>query len=308
MEWLVLVLLVPAIVVPIVLLFGFAGCGATVGFGARTPTIVSVIPLLTEPRSAAFRWDDTNGGPVSFQLERRRGSDPPLPPREIESQSPPGSPLVFLDGPLEDGTAYTYRIRALRLSDGDFSPWSDEATIETWARAFTADLVTAGITEVIPGGCVVQRLVPGTLDRPGNLIGLTVRGAPEGDVVLTTTTISRPAAVGNAFDSAAKPVIMTNTPGTVPAGSASRLALAEFNVGDEALLFAFDVDDPGNARRLSGPPQTAYLKRAPPGVRITEAAAQNRAAFEERPDELWFIEAIDVATMWPPVVVERPHD
>ena len=122
MEWVVLLLLVPAILIPVVLLFGFAGCGAFLDVGAAAPSIASATPL--DPQTVELKWTDPNGIPVSFEVERRKGSDAPGEPIALAS-----SPL--LDGSLEAGTEYTYRVRAIRLSDGDLSPWSSAATIQT---------------------------------------------------------------------------------------------------------------------------------------------------------------------------------
>ena len=272
MEWVVLLLLVPAILIPVVLLFGFAGCGAFLEVGAATPVIASATPL--DPQTVEVRWTDPNTVPVSFEVERRKGSDPPGEPIALTA-----SPL--LDGALEAGTEYTYRVRAIRLSDGDLSPWSSEATIQTWSRAFSGGLAQNGAHI--------------------NLIGITVAAA-NGDLVLSRVTISRPALSGNDFDSAAPPKDVITSPVTVTGGIVAALAPVEFVVPiAEALLIAFDIGNPGNGRFVGGVPHTMYIKEAPPGSQIAEAGAQNRAGFQTRPNELWLIDAIDVATKWPPV-------
>jgi hypothetical protein len=291
MEWVALVLLVPAILIPVVLLFGFAGCGAFLSTGAAIPAITSATPL--DPQTVDVRWTDTNTVPVSFEVERRKGSEAPGEPIAVAA-----SPL--LDGALEAATEYTYRVRAIRLSDGDVSPWSGEATIQTWSRAFSAGLEQNGSNASVTGDCIVQRLVPGTVGSHINLISITVRAATNGDLALSRVTISRPALAGNEFDSDAAPKDVIPSPFTVSAGLAAALPPVEFAVPiAEALLVAFDVGDPGNGRFASGVPHTMYIKEAPPGSQITEAGAQNRAGFQTRPNELWFIDAIDVATKWP---------
>ena len=70
MDWLVLLLLVPAIVVPIVLLFGFAGCSSHPQRVASAPTIVSAIPL--DAISVELQWTDSNGVPATYEVERTR--------------------------------------------------------------------------------------------------------------------------------------------------------------------------------------------------------------------------------------------
>jgi hypothetical protein len=303
MEWVILLLLVPAIVVPIVLLFGFAGCTAYVHVGgAQRPTITSAIPLY--PKTVELIWSDMNMVAVSFEVERQKGNESPLSP--FPAMSP------FVDDPstasalgipaIEEGTKYSYRVRSINVSEGGTSSWSDPATVETWARAFTAPLEQGGENAAVPGDCIVQRLSPGSLSRPGNLIGITVRGATNADLVLSRVTISSPALSGQPFDSDAAPRDVTTSPLTLTPGVAAPLASVEFEVDiDEALLIAFDVGNPGNARLARAVPHTMYIKQAPPGGQITEAGTQNRAGFVEQPNELWFVDAIDVATKWLPI-------
>jgi hypothetical protein len=89
---------------------------------------------------------------------------------------------------------------------------------------------------------------------------------------------------------------------SIDAGLSLPLQPTEFPVDvDEALLIAFDVDSPGNARSLGGVPHTAYVKVPPAGGKVTEAGTQNRAGFSQRNNELWFVDAIDIATKWPPI-------
>ena len=292
MEWLVLLLFVPAVVVPIVLLFGFAGCGAYLESGPEVPLIVSATPL--DENTVEITWTYQSMAAASFELRRRKGSDAPSDPIAIDA--PP-----FVDPGLEAATAYTYQLRARLLSNGDVSAWSSEAAIETWARAFTGNLEQTGTDRSVGGACVVQRLSGGTLSRRGNLVGLTLRAASDAQLVVSRVTISFPALLGDEFDSSAAPRDIVLTPVTVTAGWALRLPPIAFDVGvNETLLIAFDVS-PGNARVADGVPHTAYLKQGPVGTQITEAGAQNRAGFTTRPNELWFIDAVDVATKWPPL-------
>jgi hypothetical protein len=291
-----LIALVPAILVPLVLLFGFAGCGARLADPPTlAPTIVSAIPR--DEDAVELSWSHTNEIPVSFEIERRKGSDAAGEPIPIDA-----SP--WLDSALEGGTQYTYRVIAVSTDSGRPSDWSNEATVETWARAFTSGLEQAGVDASVAGACLVQRLQPGTLSRPGNLVGITVRGADSNDLRLSKVTISNPVldspAGGNAFDSAAKPKNVTASSLMVAAGGPAQLPPVEFSVAtDDELLIAFDIGDPGTSRYAAGAPHTAYIKEAPQGTQVTEAGTQNRAGFSERASELWFIDAIDVATKWP---------
>ena len=300
MEWLVLFLLVPVIVTFVVLLIGFAGCGFGIDHVPAAPTIVSVIPL--DAHTVELKWTDTNGPQATFEIERTKGAEGPAAPITPPPMSPPaGEPHRFVDSLLAGGTQYSYRVRTL-TADGDTSGWSDPAAIETWSRAFTSALEQSGTNQSVPGQCIVQRLSPGSLSRPGNLIEVTMRGASDADLAVSRVTISSPALAGDDFDSAASPIDLTSGPVLVTAGLTLPLAAAVFAIDvDEALLIAVDVDIPGNARVLSGVTHTAYVKVPPPGGTVTEAGTQNRAGFAEQSDTLWCIDAVDVATKWPPI-------
>jgi hypothetical protein len=298
MEWVVLLLLVPAIVAPIVLLFGYSGCSFTVGVPPEWPTVVSAIPL--DAHSVELKWNAVTGA-ASYEIERTKGGEPASAP--ITVTPAPEDPQRHVDSLLIGGTTYTYRVRAMLGGDGATTWWSNPAVVETWSRAFTSPIAQSGTNASVPGACVVQRLSPGTLSRGGNMIGVSLRGATDGDATLSRVTLSSPALSGDDFDSAASPLDLTNTPVYLDGGLSLPLQPAVFPVDvDEPLLIAVDVGDPGNGRFVPGVPHTAYVKEPPPGGTITEAGTQNRAGFVERANELWFVDAVDVATKWPPIL------
>ena len=300
MDWLVLLLLVPAIVVPIVLLFGFAGCSYDPQRVASAPTIVSAIPL--DAVTVELQWTDSNGVPATYEVERTKGMDPPSAPIAVVSTPPPNQPHRFVDSALTGGTKFSYRVRTIITSDGETTAWSDPAPVETWRRAFTSPLQQGGVNESVAGHCIVQRVSPGSLTHPGNLILLSIRGASDAELTLSRVTISNAAPSGDDFDSAAPPVDLTTSPVTVTAGLSLPLQPVAFNVDvDEPLLVAFDVDTAGDARVARGVAHTAYLKAPPLGGSIIEAGTQDRAAFAEQPNELWIVDAFEIATKWPPI-------
>src|SRR5262245_30769579 len=76
MEWLILCLLVPAIVVPVVLLWGFVGCyePATLEPSLLAPQTLEATPISTSEIS--LTWQDPNGGGVRFEIHRAKDGGP----------------------------------------------------------------------------------------------------------------------------------------------------------------------------------------------------------------------------------------
>jgi hypothetical protein len=302
MEWVFLLLVVPAVVAPIVVLFRFAGCKFDPQAALNAPVVEVAIPL--QPRGVVVRWRFISQEPATFEAERTRADDPPAPVFPAVALPAPGEPgkFLFTESDLDEGTRYTYRFRTVRSSDGEQSVFSDPVAIETWGPVFSGGLEQIGVDDVAVDSCIVQRLSPGSLARGGNLIAITVRAAGTGNVDFTHVTISRAALAGDDFDSEGIPTDITAQRVSVMAGSALPLPPVEFNVdADEPLLVAFDVDDPGLARVARGVSHTAYVKRPLPGDKITDARNEDRTGFTEQPSELWFIDRVDIATQWPPI-------
>ena len=175
------------------------------------------------------------GFPPRHQVERTTGMDPPSAPFAVVSTPPPNQPHRFVDSAPTGGTKFSYRVRTIITSDGETTALSDPAPVETWRRAFTSPLQQGGVNESVAGHCIVQRVSPGSLTHPGNLILLSIRGASDAELTLSRVTISNAAPSGDDFDSAAPPVDLTTSPVTVTAGLSLPLQPVAFNV---------DVDEP----------------------------------------------------------------
>jgi hypothetical protein len=294
MDWLILLLLVPAIVIPVVLLFGFSGCGFSVTIPpgeVAIPTIVSAKPL--DNQTVILEWTINSTDVVSFEVQRVKLGEPPPSPT---AQSSP-----FVDTGLIGGTTYFYRVRAVRLSDGQ-DAWSDFATVVTWAPAFQHSLDGQESFDA-SNSCIVQRIDPAELLRGGNLVSVTVRAGTTGDLQLTAATISNKAPSGDDFDSAAQPVsILYPGPNLVTAGTNTGLAPVEFALdGTSPILIAFDVGAPGHAVFTRNVPHTMYFGDPQGGGPVQQAAVMDRSGFTTQLNELWLVERIDVATKWPPI-------
>jgi hypothetical protein len=160
MDWLILVLGVPAILVPLVLLFGFAGCtpaahpctddsdcpvGTQCGAGGQCIAVgvePNPPPLLPPDNLAAIALDDHsvrltwhNTDPavtdISFQIERTPENGEPVvipPPGDL---SPTGATDAFeLRG--QEGVTFIYRVRALLGEET-----SDDASNESRGHGFS---------------------------------------------------------------------------------------------------------------------------------------------------------------------------
>ena len=139
-EWLILLLLVPAIVVPVVMLVGFAGCQvlfpvddppngedvATTGpseFG--DPIINSAFGKSVSIITLKWKYDDPAA--AKFEFERTKIPDDGQPPPTFPVPVP--TPFEFDDigddiGGLEAATTYQYRVRARDSNDDVISNWS----------------------------------------------------------------------------------------------------------------------------------------------------------------------------------------
>ncbi len=138
MDWLILILLVPAIIVPIVLLWGFVGCTE---FGSEdSPSLAAPTNLRAKAEGTnlvKLNWQYTPVGPVTFKVERvKEGESLP----KIQDNLP--GPLSFDDTvDLIEGTTYFYKVRA-KTSSGTESDLSNESSATTFPATPSNVVVT----------------------------------------------------------------------------------------------------------------------------------------------------------------------
>jgi Fibronectin type III domain len=262
MDWLILILGVPAILIPLVLLFGFAGCvtpaslctddsDCPVGTQCVDGLCVAPPPLsapenLTatalDDHSVALTWTSDDPAGTEFQIERMQEDGErfePIPaPEDLSATG-----ATDASG-LQEGVTYLYRVRA--LLDGEDSGPSDIASATTFTVAFTGTL-----TEDAPGFegfCVVQRLSRNLLTAGGTQVRIVLRGSTAGSLTLDRVTISQPdaAVTSDPFDAAAdltdvasNVIIPPNTAVTVPPNGPVNYTLDPTN----DLLVAFDISN-----------------------------------------------------------------
>lgn len=312
MEWVTLLLLVPAILLP-VLLRGFMGCGFSNVVGADPPAAPTNLQALGMSRtSIGLAWENGSSyAPgIEFEVERTRYGDPPEPTFPVYGP--------FEDPNLSEGTRYDYRVRAVdpsATSDGEkFSAWA-VASGYTLALAFDATGV-APADQTLPasrGSCFVLRIEPVRLMRGGSRVQIFLRGhsVPGFDLELNRMRISQPAVASPAnpnpdpYDSHADIEVVFDPIVTVLGGTGA-LALSTLSYtleADKPLLIAFDVNPTATNIQYRYPvPRTevtTYFKIPPSaGQIIAEAMLQDRTApYSRNPsptqDAIYLVERID---------------
>jgi hypothetical protein len=304
MEWLLLFLIVPAVVIPVVLLFGFAGCRQILGF--EDPVLVVADPQFPRIESIGLNhirvaWDYLipPPEPVTFELE-------------INSTDPPGQAIesgitdLFLQHTgLQEGQTFFYRVRAIRGSDQLVSNWVPDPPLSATTLSFETVFETttnppnpvAGIAAA--GNGIVQRIGGAAITRGGTFVKLTLVGLANQVTQLAAVTISHPVAAGapQPWDSADPPLPVTFGGG----GAAVALQNGVPVVSDiitfpvtqgEDLLIAFDVSATSQNVLRRGVTGTQAYRRN----NTAEAATQDRSAGYGTENNLAYcIERIEVA-------------
>jgi hypothetical protein len=186
-EWLILLLLVPAIVVPVVMLVGFAGCPRDLEdftTAPRFPDPVIDSAVGTSACCITLNWISDNSGVENFEIER---DGVPLPDKQDSTP--------FKDCGLLANTSYTYRVRAWTV-DGPHN-WSAEVvgttlpfvpTFQGWPDKPYTPLDSDGWE----GFTLVQRIEPLRLSSSGTQVRITLRASSVSDASIDRIYISRP--------------------------------------------------------------------------------------------------------------------
>jgi hypothetical protein len=173
MDWGILILGVPAILIPLVLLFGFAGCAQVAGtcagdrdcpigtqcidgscvvvgepgepFFALSPP-ENLVAISLNDHSVFLAWSDNDPAATRFQIERALDGDEPQPITLSGTISPTGTTDDSLG--LQEGVTYVYQVRAQGdgLPDSDPSDISSATVLPATPVSFTA--TPAGITHI----------------------------------------------------------------------------------------------------------------------------------------------------------------
>jgi hypothetical protein len=146
-EWLLLLLLVPAVVLPVVLLLGFAGCGFEGQAGPYLPLVISSATA-TSPNTVTLTWTGGYAAQIEFQRDKE--------PKPGQSSEWPHvfvvdmTPQTTEDSGLSADSVYEYQVREI-YADGQRGPWSPMVRVETPAvvavPSVTFDTVSGGHTD-----------------------------------------------------------------------------------------------------------------------------------------------------------------
>ena len=226
-------LLAPVMVVPVVLLWGYAGCSFNPGVANAPSTPVGLTVTNISAGSVSLSWSHPDGvDGVTFEVERLKNGD-------TTPVILPTTGTTFTDQGLLPLTLYRYRVRAVfGTLTSDFTG-QVEATTLAPVVCFSAPLATdqAGVD----GFCIVQRIEPVRLAAGGTLVFITVRGSTVANLVIDRVFISQVAAVGDPYDSAGDLTHVASTV-TVPANTPVTLPAVAYTLDrTKPLLIIFDI-------------------------------------------------------------------
>ena len=303
-EWLILLLLVPAVVVPVVLLVGFAGCDKLFGLQhVDTPPPVPVVPIIVSAMGKSgtvitLSWT-YSGSAADFEFERMK-----LPERTREMFTAAASPHDDDNNGqgLEPGTDYLYRVRAIG-SDGEASDWSSPepnilGTTLPFETTFAWTPEEQARSRDAPGFqafSIVQRIEAITLTRSGTRVRLTLRAASVGNASIASIYISKPdpAPGKDPYDSDSDLTLVSSAV-VVPANNSLPLPAIRYQLdAEQPLLIAIDFSAalPSAIKAVDnvlGTEASTYYK-AP----AAEAANPDRTGFTIT-DKILIVEKIEV--------------
>jgi hypothetical protein len=271
-EWLILIFVVPAVIIPVVLLLGFAGCDQV--FGLERIDVLPPIISSAEGLSASIirlTWSYTVGPPATeFEFERTRVLDL----QDRQTFKAPSSPFDDNNAGqgLNEHEAYIYRVRAIG-SDGEEGEWSGQVIGTTHLFETTFAWTTQEETLVVDdapwdGYCIVQRIEAARLSSGGTKVKLTLRASSVNEASIEQIFISKPDPLGNnLYDSADDLTAVISTRVVIPANNLVTLPAINYNLDQsQPLLIVF---------AFSAPPQISGVKR----IELDQVPADQASAF-----------------------------
>jgi hypothetical protein len=304
-EWSILLLLVPAVVVPVVFLVGFAGCDLLFGvLHVNTPPPVPVIVSVKGKSVAVITLTWTySGSAAEFEFERMKRAE-----QTRQTFKVAASPHEHDDDNEGHGLApetdYLYRVRAIG-SDGEPGEWSsDEPNIlgttlpfvETFA--WTDEELAGAIPNPLQGTCIIQRIDKARLSTGGGWVRLTLGGSQVGSASIDAISISRPdlTAGKDPYDSDTVPTPVT--PKVFVTANSLTLPAIKYDLDPEQdLLIAIEFSGiaPSTIKKVNGALGASAFYKAAAGPGPTgEAANRDRTGFLPAGAVMYLVERIEV--------------
>jgi hypothetical protein len=300
MELILLAVVLPLVIVPIVLLSGFAGCGSfgtdPAPTGPPAPSNLQATAIATD--QIRLTWEHGSAGGVEFRVGRQRADGTWDDAHGIPT---PATSKQLDDKFLEPGKTYNYRVSAVfTTSPSTLSAPSNEKAATTWRweiaydQPLTKPPAADGLT--FTGDCLVQRIDKTLLKVSGTRTRLTLRCATT--LTITTTFISR--AVGTTGSDRWQPAPDRKAVSgaiVVPPDTPFTLGEVDYALTTaEDVLVAFDIAS-GQGRRLNAGvgASIGFVKNGSAGVPAQEAALSPRTTTNWNTNNgLFLIEKIEV--------------
>jgi hypothetical protein len=305
-EWLALALIVPAVVIPVVLLAGFAGCDKVFGLEGRFDEVIAIDSAQgTSASVIRLTWSYAADSPaIEFEFER-------LKPATGELQSFRALSSPFDDDNaglgLDETTTYLYRVRAIR-SDGEGGDWSGPnpnvpgttLAFET-AFAWTSDEdMQAQNLPGWQGQCGVQRIESVRLAKGGIRVKLTLRASRDNDASIDQLYISSADQQSgmDAWDSSADLTAVISSPTMVARNNRLTVGPVRYTLDPAKPLLIAIAFNPGVTSDVKAVPNTqtppdqasVYFKPVPAQASQTDRDGD----FQTSTFGLSFIEKIEV--------------
>jgi hypothetical protein len=314
MEWIILIVILPLILIPIVLLTGFAGCGEFLPLSESDPPVPAapsdLIAVVKSSTSIELTWKDNTAGASKFEVRRQ----PNVLTVATALISTPPSP--FLDTGLTPDTSYTYSVKALDPSTNSFSAASNEVTVKTlpastgpgptpqWEAVYNEALTTdAGGNG---GYCLVQRITG--IQTGGERVRVTLGASVAAALAVDRVFISAAAdpepgnPTPNPWDSPSAGLRDLRPGGLyIPKNGSLTLDPIDFHVDpNKDLIVAFDINQVLGQTRKAMTTQTAFNRAS-----TAEANVANRQAGYATLTGTYLIKTIEVfpAPAPPPVII-----
>jgi len=305
MEWFVLLLLVPTIVVPVVLLWGFAGCNLVFEAEPDIPAPQNLRAIPISVSEISLTWISMSANLI-FEIHRATDGNP------LEFLAAVSSP-PFVDPPnfgnptpLEPGVTYNYQVFAV---DGDSKSLGSEV-VRARPLAFHFDLSTLnGTNQGASGDCIVQQISSNLLKNWGTVVRLHVRGSTSEDLTINGIYISRVAGAGvptnpnpDAYDSDAD-ITLIALGVFVPANNSISVDLPSpytIPAPPEDLLIAFDISSIAGQGRVREAPLSgaaAFTRNATQQASMPDRfpnPADPMLTYTALPNRIYLVEKIEV--------------